>query len=176
MESIVYNDELYYFLNGAIYDSSYIALPLLESKPILLKYYSEKEYRLMKPDEFIQTINSMKSSGFYELCIETIFKGFCFFNDNVQFFRIVFPIITSCYRAMNMPQKAIDFWTERHNEYAYCGTPALYTSLGAAYCDLKDIPRARKCADIANAMAKSMHVTDQDELKYLYARLKKMSK
>lgn len=33
MESIVSNDELYYFLNVAIYDSSYIALPLLESKP-----------------------------------------------------------------------------------------------------------------------------------------------
>lgn len=174
MESIAYNEELYYFLNGAIYDSSYIAIPLEESKPILTKYFNEKEYHLMDVDEFIKTVNSMKSAELYELCLETINKAFSLFNNNVHFYRTVFPIITSCYRLMNMPKKAIDFWAERHNEFSYCKSPALYTSLGAAYCDLNDVPRARKCADIAKS--KSMNITDREEIKFLYARIKKLSK
>lgn len=174
MESIVYNDETYYICNGVIYDSSYIAIPRDDAKPILEKYYGEMDFDNMYYDDYVKVLNGLKSSGNYQKCVELIYKGFELF-DETSYFRCALPILTSCYRLMNEPQKAIDFWEKVRNVYYAYRSTALYTSLGAAYCDINDIEMARKCANIANAIRYQGN-SDQEELKYLYARIKRMSK
>ncbi len=174
METIIYNNETYYFCNGAIYDSSYVAIPLDEAKPILDKYYSEIDFGALNSEEYIKVLNGLKSSGAYQKCIDLILKGFDGIDES-NFFRCAIPMLTSCYRLLNEPQKAVDFWEKVHSIYYCYRSTALYTSLGAAYCDIGDIQTARKCANIANAISNHSR-TDQEELKYLYARIKRMSR
>lgn len=56
-------------------------------------------------------------------------------------------MITSYYRNLNQPQKAIDFRMENKGIYRYGLSVPLLTSLAAAYCDVKDNKNAKYCAD-----------------------------
>lgn len=47
----------------------------------------------MDVDEFIKTVNSMKSAELYELCLETINKAFSLFNNNVHFYAQFFQLL-----------------------------------------------------------------------------------
>ncbi len=85
----------------------------------------------------------------------------------------ILPRITSCYRKNGQAQKAIDVLTYASNHFGKdMVTPALLTSAAAAYCDLKDYKRARKCCDRAYAASSGR---DEDELSLVYKRIRKES-
>lgn len=65
-----------------------------------------------------------------------------------------FPMITSYYRNLNQPQKAIDFWMENKEIYRYGLSVPLLTSLAAAYCDVKDT-KTQSTAPTSTVIAKS---------------------
>jgi hypothetical protein len=60
--------------------------------------------------------------------------------------------MTSCYRQTGQAQKAIDILAEATKRFGQSMvTSALLTSVAAAYCDLGDYIRAKKCCDRAYA-------------------------
>ena len=97
------------------------------------------------------------------------------FSDSFEYYKVVFPIITSCYRALNQPQKAIDFWMENKKIFSTCLSVPLLTSLAAAYCDVGDYVLAKKCADRAYAI-QGGSLNYQSELSLVYGRIKKETK
>lgn len=83
----------------------------------------------------------------------------------------ILPRITSCYRKNGQPQKAIDMLAYANKTFGkHMVTPTLLTSVAAAYCDLEDYARAKKCCDRAFAAMKGK---TSDELSLVYGRIKK---
>ena len=81
------------------------------------------------------------------------------------------PRITSCYRKTGQPQKAIDILTYANNTFGSKAiTPVLLTSAAAAYCDIGDYARAKKCCDRAYASSGGKYSA---ELSLVYNRIKK---
>lgn len=44
MEKIIYQGETFYYLNGRIYDGSFIEIPKIVSRPILNEYLKNVDY------------------------------------------------------------------------------------------------------------------------------------
>ena len=83
----------------------------------------------------------------------------------------ILPRITSCYRKSGRPQKAIDILTYASKTFGRSMiTPVLLTSAAAAYCDIEDYERAKRCCDRAYAESNGMH---SDELSLVYKRIKR---
>lgn len=175
MEKINYENEVYYFSKGIIYDSSFLETPKYISQQVLKKYYSEINYQDFSEEKLLEYLKQLKTSTFYEQCLKVIDYGLNKFTKSVDFYRTVFPIITSCYRALNQPQKAIDFWMENKKIFTTCLSVPLLTSLAAAYCDIKDYVLAKKCADKAYAI-QGGGKNYQTELSLVYQRIQKETK
>lgn len=83
----------------------------------------------------------------------------------------ILPRITSCYRKNGQPQKAIDVLAYANTVFGkQMVTATLLTSVAAAYCDLGDYARAKKCCDRAFAASNGKA---SDELSLVYGRIKK---
>ncbi|MBQ8426407.1 MAG: hypothetical protein IJX16_01450, partial [Clostridia bacterium] len=76
------------------------------------------------------------------------------------------------HRALNQPQKAIDFWMENKHIFSSCLSVPLLTSLAAAYCDIGNYALAKKCADKAYAI-QGGGLNYKTELSLVYRRIKK---
>lgn len=144
MEKIIYNDEVYYFNKGMIYDSAFIQVPRVISEKVLESFYKNVNYRELEEEKFLEFLIQLKTSGFYEQCIDMINYGLNKFTASFDYYKVTFPIITSCYRALNQSQKAIDFWMENKSIFASCLSVPLLTSLAAAYCDVGNYELAKK--------------------------------
>lgn len=82
----------------------------------------------------------------------------------------ILPRMTSCYRKSGQPQKAIDVLTYASRTFGQqMVTPVLLTSVAAAYCDLGDYTRAKKCCDRASASPKGKA---SEELSLVYKKIK----
>ena len=82
----------------------------------------------------------------------------------------VLPRLTSCYRVQGQPKKAIDLAIEASKRFGSgILEPMALTSIAAAYCDLNDWKRARKCADRAFA---EWHGKASPELRAVYERIR----
>ena len=90
--------------------------------------------------------------------------------------KVIYPRLTSCYRKIGQPQKAIQLFESLKSMYGerYI-TSVLLTSVASAYCDLKEWTKAKKCADQANAIEMNLHRQTSAELRSVYARIKKES-
>ena len=85
----------------------------------------------------------------------------------------ILPRLTSCYRIRGCPQEAIDILVFASKKYGQkMITSALLTSAAAAYCDLGDYGRAKKCCDRAFAQGNGRC---EGELRAVYGRIKKES-
>lgn len=116
-------------------------------------------------DEFKKSGSMGLALKFYEAEVESA--------DKKTMARIL-PRVTSCYRANGQPQKAIDILAQANLVYGKdMVTPVLLTSVAAAYCDLEDYARAKKCCDRALAMAEGEMTP---ELGGVYRRIKAAEK
>ena len=172
MEKILFEDDVYYFNKGVIYDSSFLEVPEVISQKVLFSYYKTIDYKSLEEREFLEYLKQLKASGFHEFCLQAIEVGLSKFTASYDFYRTVFPIITSCYRALNQPQKAIDFWMENKYIFTSCLSVPLLTSLAAAYCDLENYDLAKKCANRAYAIQGGSK-NYQTELSLVYQRIRK---
>ena len=178
MEKVVVNNEIYYIHKGKVCDSSFIEVPkgladkVMESA--LANIWSvdiqEKELLDMPESELVDYAKRLKEDMDYIKCLRVIQYGMRRFNKSVHYYRTVFPMITSCYRSLNQPQKAISFWDEHKQLFVSCLSPALLTSLAAAYCDVGNYEMARKCANKAYAM-NGGYKNCEVELTMVYMRL-----
>ena len=153
MEKIIYNNETYYFHNGKIYDSDFIRVSINLANQIYplcydkhhIDIFNEKDFVNLTENELFENILKFKKEEYYTTCIHAIEYAFNKFNYTSLQYKTLYPILSSCYRALNQPQKAIDFWmSNKQNLRKYLSAPLL-TSLSAAYCDIKDYNSALIC-------------------------------
>lgn len=82
----------------------------------------------------------------------------------------ILPRMTSCYRQIGQAKKAIEIITFAKQKFGQeMITPALLTSAAAAYCDMEDYARAKKCCDRAYASGGN----GAEELSLVYKRIDK---
>lgn len=167
----MFEDDIYYFNKGLIYDSSFIEAPKELSFAVLNDYYQKKDFSGYNKLQLIEHIKLLKKSEFYEECLRVINYGALKFSDE-EYYKTVFPIATSCYRSMGQSQKAIDFWMKNKDIYKSCLSVPLLTSLAAAYCDVKNYDMAKYCADKAYYL-QGGGINFKTELSLVYMRIKK---
>lgn len=175
MKKITFENEVYYFNKGIIYDDSFLEVPKNISQKVLANYYKNIDYKIFEESELLEYLKQLKLSGFYDKCLTAIEYGLSKFTASYDFYRTVFPIITSCYRAIGESQKAIDFWMENKEIFASCLSVPLLTSLAAAYCDVGNYDLAKKCANKAYAI-QGGGKNYQTELSLVFQRIKKETK
>lgn len=172
MEKITYNGEEYFFNMGHVYDTNFCEVPLIVSQNVLKFYFSKKDYKNLNENDLLEHVKSLKFAELYNDCLQAIIFGLDKFCTSYNFYKMVFPIITSCYRALGQPQKAIDFWMQYKRIFSTCLTVPLLTSLAAAYCDVGNYVLARKCADRAYALQDGS-LGYKSELSLVYRRIAK---
>lgn len=175
MEKIIFNGEEYYFNKGIIYDNCFIEVPKAISQKVLAIYYKNIDYKIFEEAELLEYLKQLKISEFYNECLIAIEYGLSKFTASYDFYKSIFPIITSCYRALKQPQKAIDFWMENKVIFASCLSVPLLTSLAAAYCDIGNYDLAKKCANRAYAI-QGGGLNYKTELSLVYRRIAKETK
>ncbi len=175
MEKVLFEDQQYYLKNGKLYDSGFIEVPKQIAQQIFGDYYKTVNYTNFDEKQLLEHAKNVKTSECYHLCLEIIHFGLQKFPDSEDFATTVFPMITSCYRAIGQPQKAIDFWMENKPIFASCLSTPLLTSLAAAYCDVGNYVLAKKCADKAYALQGGSKFY-QTELSLVYGRIRKETK
>ena len=172
MEKITYNNETFYYNKGKVFDESFLVVPSEKASEVLASYYASIDYSNFDEQEMIDFVAEIKNSEQYHTCLNIAFAGFEKYKGSDYYACKVFPIISSCYRSIGQPQKAIDFWMQNKSIYANALTVPLLTSLGAAYLDVRDYKLAKMCADKAYAM-QGGGKGFKTELSLLYARLAK---
>ena len=172
MEKLIFENEEYYFNKGVVYDSSFLEVPLVVAQKVLKEYYSAIDYKEFVEDDYLNHVKHLKTSGFYAECLNVAQQGLEKFPLSKDFARVVFPIITSCYRALGQSQNAIDYWKQNRSKYSECRSAVLLTSLAAAYCDVGDYESAKRCADRAYTM-QGGGKGYQNELSLVYQRIDK---
>lgn len=111
-------------------------------------------------DKFKNSGSAGLALKFYEEAVE---------KADYRVMSYILPRMTSCYRKNGQPQKAIDILSYASKTFgADMVTPALLTSAAAAYCDIGDYARAKKCCDRAYAASNGKH---SDELSLVYKRI-----
>lgn len=171
MIKLIYENDTYYFNNGKVYDDSFLEVPQVISKKVVSQYYDSLDYKNFNEQEFLEYLKNIKVSELYDKCIDAIEYSTIKFINSSSFCRTIFPIATSCYRLRGEAEKAIYFWEQRKVIFNFCKSEALFTSLAAAYCDIKDYVNAKKYADRACALCGGPQKMDQ-ELIGVYSRIK----
>ena len=127
-------------------------------------------YDIMNYREIIHLADGYKKSQSFTMAIKAYEKAIEKTGE-VKEIKYILPRITSCYRKDNRPDDAIALYTKICSEYGYdILDSVLLTSVSAAYIDIGEYVKAKKCADRAYAMSQG---NISDELKSVYARLKK---
>lgn len=175
MIKIEHERELYYFINGKLYDNSYLEVPQAISKKVLTEYYSNLPFESFDEDDLLEYLKNLKISELYERCIRIIEKVLIQNKYSQGFNRTIMPIATSCYRLGGNSNGAIDFWEEKKNKFNYCISAPLYTSLAAAFSDIQDYCKAKQYADRACALSGGPAKMSQ-ELIGVYSRIKAETK
>ena len=168
---IEYEGETYYFENGVLYDEGWTDVPLAIAHKVTDYYFNSISYEDMGEGAFLTFVKNLKKSNKFAKCLQVIEFGLNKFTASTYFYTSVFPIITSCYRNLGKPQKAIDFWMENKSLFSNQLSVPLLTSLAAAYCDVSNYDMARYCVDKAYAM-QGGSINYQTELSLVYARIK----
>ena len=172
MEKFVFENQTYYINKGLVYDDSFLEVPVIESSKVLGEYFKGIDYKTLDMDGLIDYVKQLKLAKKYANCISVIEYGLLKFAISQDYYITVFPIITSCYRAMGQSQKAIEFWMSNKRIFASCLSVPLLTSLAAAYCDVGNYELAKRCANRAYAMQGGSK-NYQTELSLVYGRIKK---
>lgn len=88
----------------------------------------------------------------------------------------VLPRVTSCYRAIGRPEKAIELFSKTKQNFGEeMMNEALLTSAAAAYCDMEQPENAIRCCKYAIARLLERGKRPGVELNNAYARAKRMA-
>ena len=174
MEKILFDNCVYYYDKGKLYDECFIEVPRIEAVEVLKHYFADLDYHAYEEDALLRLIIELKSAELGAPCVDAILFGMKKYGDSPSFIKTVLPILTSSYRLMGTPQKAIDFWQGHLSIFKGYSSTALLTSLAAAYCDVGDYAQAKKYADCAYALQGGGQGYN-NELSWVYGRIKNES-
>lgn len=172
MKTLIHQGETFYFHSGRLYDESFIELPEIESRPILLEYFNSIDYSALDENQLLDYVGDLKIHGFYKRCLEILLEKIDNNDYSESFPSTALSIITSCYRGIGQPEKAIEYWKAKRDQYVGCLNVPLLTSISAAYCDLNDYVSARKYANMAYYIQDG-GVGYKNELALVYRRINK---
>ena len=170
-EQYILNGEIYYLIRGRWVNSHFTSVSKEEMYKLNSLRVKDLNFDNIEPSELIKMAQEMKDSEDYiysKRLFETLFEK-C---DEKEVVRSILSRYTSILRNLEQPQKAIEVaekYISIYGKYVY--SPALFTSLAGAYCDLGDLVEARKNANIANAMSGG---NAGIELQSVYARIRAM--
>lgn len=88
----------------------------------------------------------------------------------------VLPRITSCYRAIGRPEKAIELFAKTKRDFGEkMMNEALLTSAAAAYCDMEQPENAIRCCNFAFSRLREREKKPGEELINVYTRAKRLA-
>ena len=172
MDKLEYKGEIYVRRRDKWTDSRNMVVSEGMQKELNAEFVRQLDMGALSVDECVQYGDRFKGGGsnglalrFYEAASE---------NADFKTMSYILPRMASCYRKIGQPQKAIDIMSYASDTFGSTMiTPALLTSAGAAYCDLEDYKRARKCCDRALA---ALNGNSSEELSLVYKRIEKETK
>ena len=174
VKKIFYDNQTYYFNKGKVLDEHFLQVTPAEATPILYEYYGEIDYRKLNESELIDFLKEIKDAELNTLCLTISLD--CLNRNSEYLDSYIYPIISSCYRLMGKPQKSIDFYNAHRTEEICSRSPAMLTSLAAAYCDLKNYESSLYYARRAYAILKNAPQAEvSDEIKNVFGRLRSES-
>jgi hypothetical protein len=62
MEKIIFENEIYYFSKGIIYDDSFLEVPKNISQKVLISYYKNIDYKLFEETDLLEHLKQLKTS------------------------------------------------------------------------------------------------------------------
>lgn len=170
-EQYTLDGEIYYLINGRWVNSHFTSVSKEEMYKLNSLRVKNIDFNNIETSELIKMAQEMKDNEDYiysKRLFETLFEK-C---DEKEVVRSILSRYTSILRNLEQPQEAIDVaekYISKYGKYVY--SPALFTSLAGAYCDLGDPVEARIKANFANAMSGG---NAGIELQSVYARIKAM--
>ena len=141
--------QTYFFDGNRFFDEYFCVLSGVDLKKVSAQYYGDVDYKTLKQNQMLSYIKELNKVGLSYLQKKVILFGMEKFKTSKRFLSYVLPMYTSCCRAMNTPKDAVEKAEELLTMVD--ASVALYTSLAAACCDLKDYEKAVKYAKIAYA-------------------------
>ncbi len=164
-----YNGQIYTRIRGKWYDKNHMAVPHLQKKLDEL-FEMQRNLDDFTPEELIAEGDRFKQAESWHIAVRYYDRALEV-SQSVQTYRAVLPRITSCYRAQGRAKDAIALYDRLTGTYGNrLASPALLTSIGAAYCDIKDYRKAEEYAKWAYAAS---HGKPSPELNGLFGRIRK---
>ena len=159
----------FYYDKGKWLTSSYMIAPTEITSRLNMLLMEKVDLSDKSMEELLKILDRAKHGSNTQLAIKVAEKTLEI-AETVDEIRKLLPRITSLYRQVGTPQKAIDIakeYTDLFNKRVW--SQAFLTSIAAAYCDLEEYDIAKKFADIARVTYGNI----SPELMGLYERLKR---
>lgn len=169
-DEIVYNGKKYTRIRGKWVDRNFMTVPVGLQSTLDTLFEEQRNLDDFTLDELIAEGDLYKGAESFHFAIK-YYAIVLEETQDVNTYRKVLPRLTSCYRAQGQAAKAIELFDGLTRQYGgKLNSPALCTSIAAAYCDIKDYKKAKDCADKACAMNRGKA---SGELAAVYARIRK---
>ena len=168
MKKIEYQGEVYYYNKGKFFDEMYIELPISESIRLREQFLSSIDLKNLSFEEFLELVNDLENGEQYSCCVWLIENGFKLFFNNQNYAAVMLPKLFKFYRMQNQSQRVIDEWQKYWQNNYEVASAALYVVIGAAYCDLGDVGKAKQFANKAYGL---LHGYPDEYLLNLYKRI-----
>ena len=167
MEQFNYNEISYRCINGYWVDTDGIVLPDAMQRKINFRFEQYLVVSSLSAEEAIKLGDEVRNSSSFNLAVK--YYEHASKSAPKMTLAYILPRLTSCYRSMGFPQKAIDILTYASKKYGpdIISVPLL-TSAAAAYCDMGDYVRARQCCNRAYFHSNK---NPSNELRMVYKRI-----
>ena len=169
--------EVYYYKDRRFLDGNFLVVDTNTLQKIAPVYFSHFNISNLKPLELQELIMEAKESGALLVAKEWLIyaiEKFKVFKENIDDVCYLIPILTSVCRMLGAPKQAIEYGKNYTKQIPLSKLQhALYTSLAAAYLDLKDFENARNCINKSLNLQHNFKSISL-ELKNVILRLKAM--
>lgn len=172
MQSIINKGEKYYRLKGTWVDESFIIVPTAVQKDLNRAYFDQYLYNFqtLEYKKIREEAKFFKDNASPDIAMEMLQYLYDKLHDRKQSLKSLLSMMTSCYRMVGQPEKAVALYREVNAIYGSGIESAdLMTSVAAAFLDVKNCEQARKCCNKAYAMSSGKQ---SDELRSVYQRYK----
>ena len=164
-----YDGETYLYKNGTWYTTSMTKAPLAVVNKLNTLLVEDEDLTDKSMEELMEMIDDSRKTDNFLLSAKALSEAIK--KAKPIEIKQLLPRYTSNLRKMGQSQKAINEANFYLNKYGrLVQTSALFTSIGAAYCDLGDYETGKQCANRARALSGGV---SSAELISLYARLKR---
>lgn len=154
MDEIEYKGRKYTFSNGRWIDETRISVHKTLNEQLNKEFIKSINLKSMRTHELIQLGDTLKNAESYEAAV-VVYKQIVL-RGNESDCKFVFPKISSCLRLMHCSGKVLSMMEYINDKFgSKVFSPALLTSVAAAYCDVGDYTGAKIYADKAYRLSKS---------------------